>query len=91
MDGRNAVLGRVEYVRRTAEDLSLVGSVPSELNVGALSLGYARLLHGSRALDAWLGARSTVHLVPEELRLFYGSRTPVGLVAYLQLVPPRSP
>lgn len=91
MDGRNAVLGRVEYVRRTAEDLSLVGSVPSELNVGALSLGYARRLPGSRALDAWLGARGTVHLVPEELRLFYGSRTPVGLVAYLQIVPPRSP
>lgn len=91
LDDRNAVLGRVEHVRRTAEELSLVGSVPSELNVGALALGYTRRLHGSRALDAWLGARGTVHLVPEELRLFYGSRTPVGLVAYLQIVPPRSP
>ena len=44
--GRNAVFGRAEYVRRTAADLALVGSVSRELNIGDVSAGYARELCG---------------------------------------------
>jgi hypothetical protein len=48
-----------------------------------------RLFDESRGLGAWLGARGNVHIVPEQLRLFYGSRTPSGFTAYLQLRPPK--
>jgi hypothetical protein len=84
----NTVFGRAEYVRRSAEDLDLVGSVSAELDIGAVSLGYARRLRAVAGVDTWLGARGTVNLVPEELRLFYGSRTPLGLIAYLHIRPP---
>ena len=83
----DAVYGRAEYVRRTAADLALVGSVSRELDIGAVSLGYERALWRSALAATGLGARGTLNLVPEELRLFYGSRTPVGLTAYVQVRP----
>lgn len=87
LDPRNAVFGRAEYVTRTADELSLVGSVSEEVPVGALALGYARRLREVRGVGAWLGARGDMDFVPEQLRLFYGSRTPVGFIIYLQLRP----
>jgi len=83
----DAVYGRAEYVRRTAADLALVGSVSRELDIGAVSLGYERAVWRSGLVATGLGARGTLNLVPEELRLFYGSRTPVGLMAYVQVRP----
>src|SRR2546426_1194052 len=76
-----------DLVRRTAADLALVGSVSRELDIGAVSLGYERALWRSALVATGLGARGTLNLVPEELRLFYGSRTPVGLTAYVQVRP----
>ncbi len=73
--------------RCTAADLALVGSVSRELDIGAVSLGYERALWRSALVATGLGARGTLNLVPEELRLFYGSRTPVGLMAYVQVRP----
>src|SRR5204862_6760224 len=84
---RSAVFGRAEYVRRTAEELGLVGSVSPELNVGTVALVYARELFRWRGVDAWPGARGNVDFVPEQLQVFYGSRMPRGLIAYLQLCP----
>jgi hypothetical protein len=87
LDGANALYGRAEYVRRTAADLALVGSVSRELDIGAVSLGVERRLWRNARVAAGLGARGTLNLVPEELHLFYGSRTPVGVMAYLQVRP----
>lgn len=87
LDRANALFGRAEYVRRTAADLALVGSVSRELDVAAVSLGYRRSVVGIAGLDAGVGAKGTLNLVPEELRLFYGSRTPAGLIAYVQVRP----
>src|SRR5205807_2254333 len=64
--GRNAVFGRAEYVRRTAADLALVGSVSRELNIGDVSAGYARELCG-RGVSCALGVLGTLYLVPAEL------------------------
>jgi hypothetical protein len=83
----NALYGRAEYVRRTAADLALVGSVSREVDIGAASLGAERRLWHSARVAIGLGARGTLNLVPEELRLFYGSHTPMGVVAYLQVRP----
>lgn len=87
LDQRNALFGRAEYVTRSAEELALVGSVSEEVRVGSLALGYARRVRELRGVGAWLGARGDVDFVPEQLRLFYGSRTPLGFVVYLQLKP----
>jgi len=87
LDGRNAIFGRAEYVTRTAEELALVGSISSEIEVGSLSLGYARRVGKLREVGAWLGARGHVDIVPEQLRLFYGSRTPTGVLVYLRVSP----
>lgn len=88
LDAHNAVFGRAEYFTRTAEDLGLVGSVSPDVELGFLALGYARRLRELRGVGAWLGVRGSVYFVPEQLRLFYGSRTPTGFIAYLQLRPP---
>lgn len=58
-----------------------------ELDIGAVSVGYERRVWRRAPVAAGLGARGALDLVPEELRPFYGSRTPVGLVAYLQVRP----
>ena len=87
LDARNAIFGRAEYVTRTAEELALVGSISSEIEVGSLSVGYVRRVGRLREVGAWLGARGHVDIVPEQLRLFYGSRTPAGVLVYLGVRP----
>jgi len=87
LDARNAIFGRAEYVTRTAEELALVGSISSEIEVGSLSVGYVRRVGRVREVGAWLGARGHVDIVPEQLRLFYGSRTPAGVLVYLGVRP----
>lgn len=87
VDRSNALFGRVEYVRRTAADLALLGSVSRELDIGAVSLGFERGLRSFAGLRSGLGARATLNPVPEELRLFYGSRTPAGVILYGQVRP----
>lgn len=83
-----AVFGRVEYVRRSADELVLTGSVPNELDLAAVSLGAARRLWHTRAASLVAGARVTAHLVPPALEAFYGSRTPLALLAYVRIAPP---
>src|SRR5205823_2218824 len=56
------VYGRAEYVRRTAADLALVGSVSRELDIGAVSLGYERALWRSALVATGVGARGTLNL-----------------------------
>ncbi len=87
LDAGNAIFGRAEYVTRTAEELALVGSISADIEVGSLSLGYARRVGTLREVGAWLGARGHVDIVPEQLRLFYGSRTPAGVLVYLGVRP----
>jgi hypothetical protein len=84
---RHAVFGRAEYVRRTAGELALIGSVPAELDLGAISLGYA-WRPGLEGVTAAAGARLTLHVVPRALEPFYGSRTPAALLAFVRLSPP---
>ena len=64
------------------------GSMSPEVEIGALALGYARRIREVRGAGAWLGVRGNVELIPDELRLFYGSRTPTGVIVYVQLRAP---
>ena len=80
-----ALFSRFEYVRRTAAELALTGSVPGQLDVGAAALGAARRVWARAPWAVWLGARGTIDFVPASLGPFYGSRLPVGVLGYLQV------
>ena len=88
LDRTNAVFGRVEYVRKSAEEL-VIASVPptTEYDVGALALGYLRTVGTMAGLAAGVGVRGSVNLVPSSLGPVYGSRTPVGVAIYIRLRP----
>jgi hypothetical protein len=85
LEAETALFSRFEYVRRTATELALTGSVPGQLAVGGAALGAARRVWARARSAVWLGARGTVDFVPASLGPFYGSRLPVGVVVYLQV------
>ena len=87
LDRVNAIFGRAEYVRRTAEELALVGSVSPLLDIGALTLGYARGIGRYRSVLVTAAAQGAVRFLPEELSLFYGSRNPLGVAISLNIRP----
>ena len=89
-DGANTLFGRVEFVRKRAEDLAVPG-VPSTVtyDVGAVSLGYGRQLARSGDVAIGLGARGAVSFVPTSLEPLYGSRAPLGGAVFVRLAPSR--
>jgi hypothetical protein len=87
---RLAVYGRLEQVQKTADDLGFLGGdALQQFTIRALSLGATRdvIARGSSALG--VGARATLNVLPETLRLTYGTRTPVGFAVFLRLRPTR--
>jgi hypothetical protein len=88
LDASNSVFGRVEYVRKSGEELSLPGSLSAEeFDIGNLSLGYIREFAGYRGATFGLGARGAINLIPEALEAEYGSRTPVGVAVFFRVRP----
>jgi hypothetical protein len=86
-DGRNEVFARVNFVRKSAEDL-VVGPDPvEEFDLGGLVLGYVRELAEVRGVSIGAGARGALNLIPAGLEPAYGTRTPAGLAVYLRLRP----
>src|SRR2546421_8172883 len=92
LDGTNSLFGRVEYVRKSAEEL-VISSVPptTYYNVGALALGYLRTVGTVAGLAAGVGVRGSVNFVPASLDAVYGSRTPAGGGVYVRLPPAGAP
>ena len=88
LDGTNSLFGRVEHVRKSAEEL-VIPSVPAttHYDVGALALGYLRLIATGAGLAAAVGVCGSVNFVPSNLNAVYGSRTPAGVAIYLRLQP----
>jgi hypothetical protein len=87
LDGANSVFGRVEYVRKRAEELVIAGTPDQEFDIGTFSLGYVREFAAYRGATVGLGARGALTLVPRSLEGVYGSRTPVGLALFLRVRP----
>ncbi|HEY8195515.1 MAG TPA: hypothetical protein VIG04_00950, partial [Gemmatimonadales bacterium] len=88
IDQANSVFGRVEYVRKNGEELSLPGPLrDQDLDIGALSLGYVREFARFRGATLGFGARGAINLIPGALEDVYGSRTPVGLAVFLRVRP----
>jgi hypothetical protein len=87
LDAANTVFARMEYVRKSAEDLVIPGASDQEFDIGTLAFGYIRELADFRGATLGLGARGAVNLVPETLAGVYGSRTPVGVAVFLRVRP----
>lgn len=95
LDKSNTLIGRVEYVQKSAEDLVLdapqLGFASDQhFDVSSLSLGYIREVARLRGATLGLGAMGTLNMVPSSLENAYGSRTPLGGVIFLRLRPTRS-
>jgi hypothetical protein len=87
LDGANSVFGRMEYVRKSAEELVIPGAPDQEFDIGTFSLGYVREFAAYRGATVGLGARGALNLVPRSLEGVYGSRAPVGLSLFLRVRP----
>ncbi|HEV2083591.1 MAG TPA: hypothetical protein VGR09_00800, partial [Gemmatimonadales bacterium] len=88
LDGRNSIFGRVNYARKSAEDLAVVDSVPAtEFNIGSVELGYVRELGSLGRTTIGVGATGTLGFIPVDLEPVYGTRTPTGLAVYLRIRP----
>jgi hypothetical protein len=95
LDQSNTLVGRVEHVQKSAEDLVLdtppLGFAPDRhFDVSSVSLGYVREVARVRGATFGLGAMGTLNMVPSSLDGPYGSRTPVGGVVFVRLRPIRS-
>jgi hypothetical protein len=88
LDQANSVFGRMEYVRKSGEELSLGGALQAqEFDIGTFSLGYVREFAGFGGATLGLGARGALNLIPADLKSVYGSQTPVGLAVFLRVRP----
>jgi hypothetical protein len=88
LDRSNSVFGRVEYVRKSAEDLVVgTGGPDQEFDIGSVVVGYIREFATFHGATLGVGARGAVNLVPRALEGAYGSRTPVGLALFLRVRP----
>lgn len=77
------VFTRVEYVRKSAEELGVAAGV---FDIGSMVLGYLKAWGVGRG-EWGLGVRGSVGLVPASLEGEYGSRTPVGGAVYARWRP----
>jgi len=87
LDASNTVFGRVEYVRKSGEDLAIAGAAEQQFDIGAMSLGYVREFATVRGATLGLGARGAISLVPGALESTYGSRTPLGFAVFFRVRP----
>jgi hypothetical protein len=88
LDAANTVFGRVEYVRKSGDELSVPAPLLNqEFDIGALSVGYVREFAGFRGATLGLGARGAINLTPSALESVYGGRTPVGIALFLRIRP----
>ena len=88
LDAAHSVFGRVEYVRKSGEELVLPGALRGEeFDIGGVSLGYIREFVGYRGATFGVGARGSLNLVPRALENVYGSRAPVGAAIFFRVRP----
>jgi hypothetical protein len=88
LDVNNTIFGRLEYVRKGGEELSVPDPLrEQEFDIGTLSLGYVREFARYRGATFGVGARGAINLIAESLGEVYGSRTPVGIAVFLRVRP----
>ena len=82
---------RAEYVQKTGHDFALPASMENVLlPVSALSLGHVHPVLTVAGGEISLGVRAAVGYVDADLESRYGTRMPLGFMAYLQVQPAAS-
>lgn len=85
---QNNIFGRIEYVQKSGHDFGFEDAAAEEtFPVGALSLGYLRNFGPWGGVVPGIGLLGTVNVVPSGLENRYGTRFPLGMVAYVRLRP----
>jgi hypothetical protein len=85
---RLALYGRVEQVQKSGDDIGFLGSDFMQLfTVRDLSLGATRELHAFGEASVGVGARGTITLLPQTLRLTFQTRTPTGFALFVRIRP----
>jgi hypothetical protein len=87
---KNSIFGRLEYVRKSAEELVLSGVDPeNEYDVTSLVGGYVREIASIPGGSIGIGGRVSANFMPAGLEPFYGTRTPAGFALYVRVRPKR--
>jgi hypothetical protein len=91
--GRYGVtFARAEYVMKSGHDFDFAEEMEElELPVSSLSLGHVQPVLEIEGVETALGVRGSVGYVADELEPRYGTRTPLGMMAYLQVQPAAMP
>lgn len=85
---RNTVFGRVENLRKSAEDLAVGGFEPErEFDVTSVVAGYVREIKSIRGGTIGIGARGSVNFIPRALGAIYGTNAPKGIDVYVRIRP----
>jgi hypothetical protein len=80
------VYGRVEQVQKSADDFGFLGGDLGQLfTVRSLSLGATHDFMSRASASLGIGARGSVNLLPETLRLAFQTRTPTGFSVFLRV------
>jgi hypothetical protein len=88
----NTLIGRAEWMQKSAEDLALdlsgSGFTSNErFSVATLSAGYIRDFAQGRGATIGAGVIGTTNFVPTAIERQYGSRTPLGAMVFVRVHP----
>jgi hypothetical protein len=79
---------RAEGLVKTGHDFAFPEAMADvELPIASLSLGHVHPVAELAGAEAALGIRGSAAYVPDELETRYGTRVPVGVMAFLQVQP----
>jgi hypothetical protein len=90
IDGRNAVFGRVEWVRKSGAELQVPGDPEALYGVSSMVLGFVREIGQYGGAGLGVGVRGSLSVVPDGLATVYGTNTPAGIAVNARLRPGES-
>jgi hypothetical protein len=88
LDRLGATFARAEYVRKSGRDLALDPAMEDEVfGIATVSLGHTHPVLREGGLETALGVRGSAGVIDAELEPRYGTRFPLGVMAYVQIQP----
>lgn len=88
LDHLGATFARAEYVMKSGHDLALDPAMEDEtFAIGTLSIGHTHPVLRAGGLETSLGVRGSAGAIDADLESRYGTRFPLGVMAYLQVQP----
>lgn len=91
LGAQQSVFGRVERVRKSAEELVLP-NVPEDetFDISSVVAGYVREVLRLPGTSLGAGLRGSVNFIPAGLEPAYGTRAPMGMAIFMRLRPTRA-